>query len=70
MDDYLPDLPLIDLCRSELAMDVNENACDLDERGVLESIASRLAPAGVDSDRAAAPEASGQQRIETELARA
>ncbi|PPK39979.1 hypothetical protein CD175_00625 [Pseudomonas laurylsulfatiphila] len=26
------------------AMVVNDNACDLDERGVLESIASRLAP--------------------------
>ena len=51
-------------------MDVNDNACDLDERGVLESIASRLAPTDVDSDRVAAPEASGQQRIETELARA
>ncbi|PPK40351.1 hypothetical protein CD175_02600 [Pseudomonas laurylsulfatiphila] len=25
-------------------MDVNENACELDERGVLESIASKLAP--------------------------
>ena len=68
MDDYLPDLPLTDLCRSELAMDVNDNACDLDQRGVLESIASRLAPTDVDSDRATAPEASGQQRIETELA--
>ncbi len=49
-------------------MDVNDNACGLDERGVLESIASRLAPTDVDSDRAMAPEASGQQRIETELA--
>ncbi|POA73356.1 hypothetical protein C1890_27280 [Pseudomonas sp. DP16D-R1] len=29
-----------------LAMDVNENACCLDERGVLEFIASRLAPTG------------------------
>ncbi|RZO05991.1 hypothetical protein EKG40_19935 [Pseudomonas moorei] len=55
---------------SSLAMDVNDNARDLDERGVLESIASRLAPTGVDLDRASAPEASGQQRIETELARA
>ncbi|MDF9907261.1 UNVERIFIED_ORG: hypothetical protein OKW15_005217 [Pseudomonas reinekei] len=25
-------------------MGVNDNACDLDERGALESIASRLAP--------------------------
>ncbi len=28
-------------------MDVNDNACDLDQRGVLESIASRLAPTGI-----------------------
>ncbi|MNV23915.1 hypothetical protein D3C71_1149540 [compost metagenome] len=27
-----------------LAMDVNDNACDLDKRGALESIASKLAP--------------------------
>jgi hypothetical protein len=28
------------------AMGVNDNACDLDKRGALESIASRLAPTG------------------------
>ncbi|MNM37702.1 hypothetical protein D3C81_484440 [compost metagenome] len=28
------------------AMVVNDNACDLDERGALESIACRLAPTG------------------------
>jgi hypothetical protein len=28
-------------------MVVNDNACDLDKRGALEFIASRLAPAGV-----------------------
>ena len=29
------------------AMGVNDDACELDERGALESIASRLAPAGI-----------------------
>ncbi|MCP2066892.1 UNVERIFIED_ORG: hypothetical protein J2Y84_002218 [Pseudomonas reinekei] len=28
-------------------MVVNDNACDLDKRGALESIASKLAPTGI-----------------------
>ncbi len=32
---------------ASLAMDVNDNACCLNERGVRASIASRLAPAGI-----------------------
>ncbi|MCP2068355.1 UNVERIFIED_ORG: hypothetical protein J2Y84_003681 [Pseudomonas reinekei] len=28
-------------------MVINDNACELDERGALESIASRLAPTGI-----------------------